>query len=71
MHENVEAERVYQLLQTLPPDYREALVLLFQEGLSVGELASALGVSVSGDKMRVHRGLTRLRELLEGETHEK
>lgn len=71
LHENVEAERVYQLLQTLPPDYREALVLRFQEGLSVGELASALGVSVSGAKMRVHRGLTRLRELLGGETHEK
>jgi RNA polymerase sigma-70 factor (ECF subfamily) len=70
LHETAEAQKVRQLLQTLPPDYREALILRFHEGLSVTELASAIGTSVSGAKMRIHRGLLKLRELLGGETHD-
>jgi RNA polymerase sigma-70 factor (ECF subfamily) len=61
-----ESDQVMHLLQTLPPDYREALILRFHQGLSVSELASAVGTSVSGAKMRIHRGLLKLRELLGG-----
>lgn len=71
LYERAEAEQVKHLLQTLPLDYREALVLRFHEGLSVSELAAALGISVSGAKMRIHRGLLKLRELLGGETHDE
>lgn len=71
MQLGMEAERVRHLLQTLPLDYREALILRFHEGLSVSELASALGISVSGAKMRIHRGLLKLRELLRGEIHDE
>lgn len=71
LHDSVDAEHVSHLLQELPHDYREALVLRFHEGLSVSELASALGISVSGAKMRIHRGLLKLRELLGGKTHEE
>jgi RNA polymerase sigma-70 factor (ECF subfamily) len=67
----VEEERVGHLLQKLPPDYREALILRFHEGLSVTELASALGISASGAKMRIHRGLLKLRELFGSKTHEE
>lgn len=70
-HESLEAEQVARLLQTLPLDYREALMLRFHEGLSVKELASALGITVSGAKMRIHRGLHRLRELLVGKNHDE
>jgi RNA polymerase sigma-70 factor (ECF subfamily) len=68
---SVEAEQVSHLLQELPQDYREALILRFHEGLSVSELASALGISVSGAKMRIHRGLLKLRELLGGKAHDE
>jgi RNA polymerase sigma-70 factor (ECF subfamily) len=71
LHESVEAEQVSHLLQTLPVDYREALILRFHEGLSVTELASALGISASGAKMRIHRGLLKLRELFGSKTHEE
>jgi RNA polymerase sigma-70 factor (ECF subfamily) len=67
----LEAEQVGQLLQKLSMDYREALILRFHEGLSVNELASSLGISVSGAKMRIHRGLLKLRELLGEKSHEK
>ena len=71
LHESMEAKQVSRLLQTLPLDYREALILRFHEGLSVSELASALGITVSGAKMRIHRGLLKLRELLGSETHDE
>jgi len=71
LHGRVEADQVSHLLQKLPLDYREALILRFHDGLSVGELASALGISVSGAKMRIHRGLLKLRELLGSETHDQ
>jgi RNA polymerase sigma-70 factor, ECF subfamily len=54
-----------EALGELPVDYREAVVLRYHEDLSMEEIATALGISVSGAKMRVHRGLGKLRELLE------
>ena len=71
LHDSMDREKVSRLLQTLPLDYREALILRFHEGLSVSELASALSISVSGAKMRIHRGLQKLRELLGGGTHDE
>ena len=71
LQESVEGEGVNHVLQTLPLDYREALILRFHEGLSVSELASALGITVSGAKMRIHRGLLKLRELLGSVTHDE
>jgi RNA polymerase sigma-70 factor (ECF subfamily) len=52
----------------LPLDYREAVVLRFHEGLAMQEIAEMLAISVSGAKMRVHRGLEKLRAIL-GESH--
>lgn len=52
-------------LASLPVDYREAVVLRYHEDLSMEEIAAALGISTSGAKMRVHRGLAKLRSLLE------
>jgi len=55
---------LYSAMLQLPPDYREAIVLRYQEGLSMEDIASALQISLSGAKMRVHRGLGKLREML-------
>jgi RNA polymerase sigma-70 factor (ECF subfamily) len=63
--DQIDVQQVLEGLQTLPVDYREALLLRFHEGLSVSEVAYSLGLSLSAAKMRIHRGLLKLRQLLE------
>jgi RNA polymerase sigma-70 factor, ECF subfamily len=68
-------QHLREALGELPVDYREALVLRYHKDLSMEEIATALKISLSGAKMRVHRGLGKLREILgqdcdeEGKTH--
>jgi len=62
--DQIDIQQVQEGLQLLSVDYREALLLRFHEGLSVSEVAQALGLSLSGAKMRIHRGLLKLRQLL-------
>jgi RNA polymerase sigma-70 factor (ECF subfamily) len=62
--------RIYQALEQLPMDYREAVILHYHEGLSMEDIATALQLSVSGAKMRVHRGIKKLREIILGDNHE-
>jgi RNA polymerase sigma-70 factor (ECF subfamily) len=63
--DQIDIQQVQERLQLLPADYREALLLRFHEELSINEVANALGLSVSAAKMRIHRGLLKLRQLLE------
>jgi len=63
--------RIYQALDQLPIDYREAVILHYHEGLSMEDIAAALELSVSGAKMRVHRGIKKLREMIFEEDHER
>jgi len=65
--ETIDAACLRQSLLQLPLEYREAVMLHFHEGLSMEEIARALELSVSGAKMRVHRGLRKLRQLLGGQ----
>jgi RNA polymerase sigma-70 factor (ECF subfamily) len=58
----LDARLVNRALDTLPVEYRESLVLRFREELSLKEIAQALELSVSGAKMRVSRGLEKLRK---------
>ena len=53
-------------LETLEPVYREALVLRFEEDLSLPEISSVVGVPVSTVASRIYRGLAKLREQLKG-----
>ncbi len=53
-----------QALLQLPVKLRQALVLRFVSDLSVEEVAQALDIKESAAKMRLKRGLERLRELL-------
>ena len=55
---------IYKILGTLPLEYREALILRYRQDLPVKEVAAGLGISVSGAKMRIHRGLEQLRHKL-------
>ena len=65
--ERIDVEHVKAALQGLPLEYREAIILRFHEGMSIREVASSIGISVSGAKMRIHRGLLKLRRLLNAE----
>jgi len=67
----LDLQRLREALRQLPLEYREAVVLHFREGCSMKEIAVSLGLSVSGAKMRVHRGLKRLRRMIDGEMTEE
>ena len=62
---NQEAQQVAAAVMTLPAHQREALVLRYYQGLSLAEVASALGVPVGTVKSRIHLALRRLRTLLD------
>lgn len=55
---------VREIIDSLPPHYREALLLTEYQGLSQKELARRLGLSASGAKSRVQRAREMLRDLL-------
>jgi RNA polymerase sigma-70 factor (ECF subfamily) len=56
-----DAQLLAASLETLPPAVREALVLRFQEDLSLDEIAAVAGSSVSTVSSRIYRGLAALR----------
>ena len=53
-------------MQTLNPIYREALMLRFQEDLSLQEISTIVGSPVATVASRIQRGLAALRVQLEG-----
>jgi RNA polymerase sigma-70 factor (ECF subfamily) len=55
---------VSKALSQLPADRREALLLHHVEGLSFPEVAGVLGITTMAAKLRSHRAMGRLRELL-------
>jgi len=52
-------------LQKLPDAYREALSLRYIEGLSPQEIGKIVGESENAVSVRIHRGLKKLKELLQ------
>ncbi len=58
---------VREVIDSLPEDYRAAIVLHDLEGLSAIETAEVSGCSVATAKIRIHRARLRLRQALERE----
>lgn len=56
---------VRQVIDSLPEDYRSAIVLHDLEGLSAAETAEVGGCSVATAKIRIHRARLRLKQALE------
>jgi len=56
-----------KLLELLPPDHREVVVLAKYGGYTAAEAAQWLGISESATKARLHRALNALRKILERE----
>lgn len=54
-------------LQELQENYRDVLLLRYVDGLSPKEIAKEIGESENAVSVRIHRGLKKLRELLEPE----
>lgn len=55
---------VRAMVESLPDDYRQALLLTEYEGLTQRELAERLGLSLSGAKSRVQRAREKLKAML-------
>lgn len=60
----VEDVALSRALRELDPNQREALLLKFAEGLEYSEMSVMTGMGESALKMRVKRGIERLRSLL-------
>ena len=61
-------ERVRQALDTLPADYRAAVVLRYWYGMSYEEIADAMRCSIGTVRSRLHRGRKLLRNRLKSYT---
>jgi RNA polymerase sigma-70 factor (ECF subfamily) len=65
-----DAMRLAARLQILPPLYREALLLRFQEEMSLAEMAQILDAPITTVTSRIYRGLAALRAAFEeGDSH--
>jgi len=61
-----QAERINAALVSIPVEYRETVVLRFQEGMSLDEIATVTGAKLGTVKSRLYRGLNLLMPKLEG-----
>ena len=63
--ERHEGKRALAAMQQLPDPYREVLTLRYVEGLTPKEIARIVGESENVVSVRIHRGLKKLKTLLE------
>lgn len=61
-----QAERISAALVRIPVEYRETVVLRFQEGLTLEEIVVVTGAPLGTVKSRLYRGLSALMPLLKG-----
>ena len=66
----LDGAKAFAVVMTLEPKYREALLLRYRYDFTMQEMAETLGISVSGAKMRVSRGLDMVRRKFDGGTHD-
>lgn len=60
-----DAQHIQELLDTLPPDYRLAVVLRYWYGYSYQDIAAMTNSTVSAVKSRLHRARRMLAEVIE------
>jgi RNA polymerase sigma-70 factor (ECF subfamily) len=58
------SRRVYDVVTSLPSEYRVPLILRVIEGVSLREIASLLGLTEAATKTRIHRARLSLRDKL-------
>jgi len=62
-------EKVMKLLDKLDGKYQEVIVMNLIDGLSPKEISAIIGESENVVSVRIHRGLKKVRELLEEDHH--
>jgi RNA polymerase sigma-70 factor (ECF subfamily) len=60
MQQHEQAERISKALVGIPAEYRETVVLRYQEGLDLEEIATVTGAKLGTVKSRLYRGLNML-----------
>jgi RNA polymerase sigma-70 factor, ECF subfamily len=65
VQQHEQAERINAALVSIPAEYREAVVLRFQEGLALDEIATLTQAPLGTVKSRLYRGMNLLMGLLE------
>jgi len=66
VQQHEQSERISAALVSIPADYRETVVLRFQEGLALDEIATITGTKLGTVKSRLYRGLNMLMSRLKG-----
>jgi RNA polymerase sigma-70 factor (ECF subfamily) len=66
VQQHEQAERISAALVSIPVEYRETVVLRFQEGLALDEIAMVTGAPLGTVKSRLYRGLNMLMGQLKG-----
>lgn len=56
--------KLEKYLKTLPEEQKEAIMLKYYQGLMFEDVAEIMGISLSAAKMRVYRGLEKLRTMM-------
>ncbi len=57
--------RLEQIIMNLPVDSREAILLKFVQDLTFEEVAQVTGDSLSAVKMRIYRGLDKIKQMMD------
>lgn len=66
----LDAKKVHLAIDELPFLYQQTLILRFREELTIAEISEALGISQSGVKMRISRGLAMIKKKFKGGEYE-
>ncbi|MEZ5923285.1 MAG: sigma-70 family RNA polymerase sigma factor [Hyphomicrobiaceae bacterium] len=69
-HSALELNELMKAMDLLPPDQREALLLVGAEGLAYEEVAAITGCAVGTVKSRVNRARAKIAKMLDGETND-
>ena len=63
--ERLDGKQAMEMVPKLPYIYGEVLTLRFVEGMTPGEISSIVGESENVVSVRIHRGLKKLKEMLD------
>ena len=63
----IEVRRISEIIQNLDPKYKEAVIMRHIDGFSVKEIAQILEDTENNVSVKIHRGLSQIRKILEPE----
>ena len=69
--DKLDIEKVAKAIKQLPNDYREIIILRFVDGLSFEEISHSVGKSLGSCRMLAHRGIKKIKEIIDKEIIDK